>query len=121
MLCEMAYLKYSNNSMKKLVNKYVDFINIDVHLNAKICYTYSDQGVEKYGVILYQKNSDLNTSYHADFLKIGHAKLDRKKNLPQYMKGLDAIENKAKEEGLGLWAENEETDYGMDENERNDY
>ena len=121
MLCEMAYLKYSNNSMKKLVNKYVDFINIDVQLNAKICYTYSDQGVEKYGVILYQKNSDLNTSYHADFLKIGHAKLDRKKNLPQYMKGLDAIENKAKEEGLGLWAENEETDYGMDENERNDY
>ena len=107
--------------MKKLVNKYADFINIDVQLNAKICYTYSDQGVEKYGVILYQKNSDLNTSYHADFLKIGHAKLDRKKNLPQYMKGLDAIENKAKEEGLGLWAENEETDYGMDENERNDY
>ena len=42
-------------------------------------------------------------------------KINRTKTNGALFKGVDALEKKAKDDGLGLWAENEETDY--DEND----
>ena len=41
-------------------------------------------------------------------------KIDRKKKLPDYLKELNNIEDQANKDGLGLWAEDEEIDYGKD-------
>lgn len=120
--CEMAYLKYSDNSMKKAVKKFPDFADIDLNLKGKICYTYTtDEEENKTGVIIYKKGNEINSSYHADLLKLGYAKIERKRPLPPYMKELEKVESKAADEKLGLWAENEETDYGQDDYEDDTY
>ena len=113
-LCELAYLEYSKNSMKKSVDKYPDFIDIDNTLNGKLCYDYNDNGIKKHGIIIYLKDNDIYSTYHAGLLKIGYAKIDRKKKLPDYLKELNNIEDQANKDGLGLWAEDEEIDYGKD-------
>ena len=115
--CELAYLEYSKNSMKKAVDKYPDFVNIDSELNGKLCYDYNDDGVKKYGIVIYLKDNDINSTYHANLLKVGFAKLNRKRKIPDYLKELDKIEEKANNDGLGLWAEDEEIDYGKNDDE----
>ena len=115
-LCEFAYLKYSKNSMKKAIDKFESFGDIEKTYKGKIVYTKSEDGVLKNGIIIYNdKKEDIAASVHADLIKIGYAKLNRTKTNGALFKGVDALEKKAKDEGLGLWAENEETDY--DEND----
>jgi staphylococcal nuclease domain-containing protein 1 len=116
-LCELAHLRYSKNSMEKAVKKYPYFADINTTLNGKICYSYSNGDSEKNGVIVYIGGKDIKKSYHSELMKLGYAKLDRSKKLPEYFKDLDAIEKVAKDKGLGIWAENEETDYGIEDEE----
>ena len=111
MYCEMAYLKYSKISMKKAVDKYPDFVDFDSELNAKLCYNYSQDAEMKHGLIVFKEGKDMKKTYHADLLKIGYAKLNRSKPLPDYMKAFDPIEKEAQDKELGVWDDNEETDY----------
>ena len=111
-LCELAYLKYSQNSMKKALDKITDFVNIEAELPGKICYTYAHDGRTKVGVVVYQKkDKKLENTYHHDLIKLGFAKLDAKKTLPDYLKDLKEVQSKADKLGVGIWAENEHTDY----------
>ena len=119
LFCELAYLKYSQNSMNKSVKKYPDFIDLDVILEAKLVYSYNKDGQLKNGLVIYQKNKDLESSYHAELLKIGYVKLDKSRKLPDYLKDLEKYENEANKNNLGLWAENEELDY--DKEDEDDY
>lgn len=116
-LCELAYLKYSQNSMKNALNKITDFVNLEAELPGKFCYSYADsQGRSKAGVFINQrKDKKLENSYHFDLLKLGFAKLDAKKTLPDYLKDLKEVQNKADKLGVGIWAENEATDYDEEE------
>ena len=111
MYCELAYMKYSKMSMKKAVDKYPDFIDFDNELNAKLCYSYSQEAQLKHGLIVFKEGKDMKNTYHADLLKLGLAKLNRSKQLPDYMKPLDPIEKEARDKELGVWDDNEETDY----------
>ena len=111
MYCELAYMKYSKMSMKKAVDKYPDFIDFDNELNAKLCYSYSQEAQLKHGLIVFKEGKDMKNTYHADLLKLGLAKLNRSKQLPDYMKPLDPIEKEAQDKELGVWDDNEETDY----------
>ena len=49
------------------------------------------------------------------YAKVNLCKDKQNKTNGALFKGVDALEKKAKDDGLGLWAENEETDY--DEND----
>jgi len=111
MYCELAYMKYSKMSMKKAVDKYPDFVDFDNELNAKLCYNYSQEAQLKYGLIVFKEGKDMKNTYHADLLKLGLAKLNRSKQIPDYMKPLDPIEKEAQDKELGVWDDNEETDY----------
>ena len=115
MYCEMAYLKYSKMTMKKAVDKYPDFVDFDNEINAKLCYSYSKDNELKHGLIVFKDGKDMKKTYHADLLKLGYAKLNRSKKLPEYMKAFDPIEKKAEEEELGVWDDNEEADYDQNE------
>ena len=46
-------------------------------------------------MIVFKKEKDFKTSYHADLLKLGYAKLNRNKELPEYMKVFDPLEKDA--------------------------
>ena len=115
MYCEMAYLKYSKRSMKKAVSKYPDFVDFDKELNGKLCYSYNQDLQVKHGVVVFRKEKDMKSSYHAALLKDAYAKLDRTRNLPDYMKPLDAIEKEAEEKEMGVWDDNEQLDYDQKE------
>lgn len=119
-LCELAYLRYSANSMRRALDKFPDFVNLDLVLPAKICYTYNTETATKTGVVIYQKTaSDNSTTYHSDLLKIGYAKFDKRKKLPTYLSDLKEVEKKSETSGIGLWAENEASDY-EDDNQNDD-
>lgn len=117
LLCEMAYLKYSKNSMRKALEKFENFADFDKVVKGKMCYKYNEDGKAKCGVVVYLKGDNVDTSYHSEFLRLGYAKMDRTKKVPTYLKALDDVERKAKEKGMGLWHENERCDYGIDEEE----
>ena len=117
MFCEFAYLKYSKVTMKKAVNKYPDFVDFDNEVNAKLCYNYNINAEKKYGLIVFKKEKDMKTSYHADLLKLGYAKLNRNKELPEYMKVFDPLEKEAEYKELGVWDDNEETDYDQNDDD----
>jgi staphylococcal nuclease domain-containing protein 1 len=115
-LCELAYLKYSQNSMKKALQTITDFVNIDSELPAKLSYSYASKGLNKTGIVVYQnKDKKLKDSYHNDLIKLGFAKLDTNKKIPEYLKDLKETESKAEQLGVGLWAEGEEADYDKEE------
>jgi staphylococcal nuclease domain-containing protein 1 len=114
-ICELAYLKYSQNSMKKALETITDFVNFEKELSGKICYTYSVEGKTKIGLLIYTKDKKLTNTYHQELLKLGYAKFDIKKSLPDYLNDLKETQNKAEKQGSGLWAEHEDTDY--DEND----
>ena len=117
MYCEMAYLQYSKMTMRKALDKYPNFVDFDNQLNAKYCYNYSQDAETKHGLIVFKDGKDMKKTYHADLLKIGYAKLNRNKELPDYMKPLDAIEKEAKDKELGVWDDNEEVDYDQNEDD----
>ena len=117
MYCEMAYLKYSKMTMKKAVDKYPDFVDFDNEINAKLCYSYTQDSELKHGLIVFKDGEDMKKTYHADLLKYGYAKLNRNRQLPEYMKVFDPIEKKAEEEELGVWDDNEEADYDQNEDD----
>jgi staphylococcal nuclease domain-containing protein 1 len=115
-LCELAYLKYSQNSMKKALQTVTDFVNIDSELPAKFSYSYASKGQNKTGIVVYQnKDKKLKDTYHNDLIKLGFAKLDSNKKIPEYLKDLKESETKAEQLGVGLWAEGEEADYDKEE------
>jgi staphylococcal nuclease domain-containing protein 1 len=116
-LCEFAYLKYSQHSMKKALDTFTDFVNIDLTVSAKICYTYNKNGKVKTGVVVYRTKDNFASTYHADLLGAGFAKFDVKKKLPDSLKPLKEIEKKAEEKRAGIWAENERIDYDEEEEE----
>ena len=103
--------------MRKAVKKYPNFVDFDNELNAKLCYTYKKGGETKYGLIVFKDGKDMKKTYHADLLKEGLAKLNRNNDLPEYMKDLDPIEQDAELQEIGVWDDNEETDYGQNEDE----
>ena len=110
-LCELAYLKFSQNSMKKSLEKFPDFVNLDLQLDAKLCYNYNAETKEKSGLLIYRTKDCKNTqSYHHDILKLALAKLDRKKKIPDYFKDLLEVDNANENKNIGVWAENEESD-----------
>ena len=115
MICGLAYLKYSKISMRKAVNKFSNFVDFDNELNAKLCYSYKIGGEKKYGLIVFKEGKDMKKTYHADLLKLGYAKLNRNKKLPDYMKPLDPIEKDAEIKELGVWDDNEDADYEQNE------
>lgn len=117
MYCEMAYLQYSKMTMRKAVDKFPDFVDFDNELNAKLCYNYNDDAELKHGLIVFKEGSDMKKTYHADLLKYGYAKLNRNKDLPEYMKPLDPIEKEAENKELGVWDDNEEIDYDQNEDD----
>jgi staphylococcal nuclease domain-containing protein 1 len=115
-LCELAYLKYSQNSMRKALETVTNFVNIDLQLPAKICYRYNQDGKTKLGVFIYKKSDKkLSDTIHNTLLKVGYAKFDVKKTLPNYLQDLKEIEKKADDSGIGIWAENEVADYDEEE------
>ena len=118
MICGLAYLKYSKISMTKAVKKYPNFVDFDNELNAKLCYSYKKGSETKYGLIVFKEGkNDMKKTYHADLLKEGLAKLNRNGELPEYMKDLEPIDEQAEREEIGVWDDNEETDYGQNEDE----
>ena len=118
MVCGLAYLKYSKISMRKAVKKYPNFVDFDNELNAKLCYSYKKGSETKYGLIVFKEGkNDMKNTYHADLLKEGLAKLNRNGELPEYMKDLEPIDEQAEREEIGVWDDNEETDYGQNEDE----
>ena len=117
MICGLAYLKYSKISMRKAVNKYPNFVDFENELNAKLCYSYKKGGETKYGLVIYKEGKDIKKTYHADLLKDGLAKLNRNSELPDYMKDLDSIEQEAELKEIGVWDDNEETDYGQNDDD----
>ena len=68
-------------------------------------------------IIVFKDGKDMKKTYHADLLKEGLAKLNRNNDLPEYMKDLDPIEQDAELQEIGVWDDNEETDYGQNEDE----
>jgi staphylococcal nuclease domain-containing protein 1 len=118
LLCEFAYLKYSQHSMKKALDTYTDFVNIELTVPARACYTYNKDGKTKTGLVVYRSKDNINSTYHADLISSGFAKLDTKKKIPDSLKGLHDIQKKAEGKGIGIFAENERTDY--DEEEEDD-
>ena len=118
MVCGLAYLKYSKISMRKAVKKYPNFVDFENELNAKLCYSYKKGAETKYGLVVFKEGkNDMKKTYHADLLKEGLAKLNRNGELPEYMKDLDPIEQEAEKLEIGVWDDNEETDYGQNEEE----
>jgi staphylococcal nuclease domain-containing protein 1 len=117
MICGLAYLKYSKISMRKAVNKYPNFVDFENELNAKLCYSFKRGGETKYGLVVFKEGKDMKKTYHADLLKEGLAKLNRNSELPEYMKDLDPIEQEAELKEIGVWDDNEETDYGQNEDD----
>ena len=117
MICGLAYMKYSKISMRKAVNKYPNFVDFENELNAKLCYSYKRGGETKYGLIVFKEGKDMKKTYHADLLKEGLAKLNRNSELPEYMKDLDPIEQDAELKEIGVWDDNEETDYGQNDDD----
>lgn len=117
MYCEMAYLQYSKMTMRKAVDKFPNFVDFDNELNAKLCYNYNDDAELKHGLIVFKEGKDMKKTYHADLLKYGYAKLNRNKDLPDYMKPLDPIEKEAEIKELGVWDDNEEIDYDQNEDD----
>ena len=59
----------------------------------------------------------MKKTYHADLLKLGYAKLNRNKELPDYMKDFDKIEKEAEVKELGVWDDNAEADYDQNEDD----
>jgi staphylococcal nuclease domain-containing protein 1 len=115
---EFAYLRYSKHSMQKALEKITDFVNMDLELPGKLCYIYNKNGKTKAGVVVYQsEGKKLEDTYHHDLIKLGYAKLDSKQNIPEYLKDLKAAEKKANQLGIGLWAENEVSDYDEEEDD----
>jgi hypothetical protein len=117
MICGLAYLKYSKISMRKAVNKYPNFVDFENELNAKLCYSYKKGAETKYGLIVFKEGKNMKKTYHADLLKDGLAKLNRNNELPEYMKELDPIEQDAELKEIGVWDDNEETDYGQNDDD----
>ena len=117
MICGLAYLKYSKISMRKAVKKYPNFVDFDSVVNAKLCYSYNIGGQSKYGLIVFKEGTDMKKTYHADLLKEGLAKMNRDEELPEYMKAFDDIEKDAELQEIGVWDDNEETDYGQNEDD----
>jgi staphylococcal nuclease domain-containing protein 1 len=113
-LCEMAYLKFSQNTMKKTLDKFPDFVDLDLELSAKLCYSYNNEGKEKLGLLLYRGSTKSNSnSYHNDILKNALAKFDSKKKIPDYMKDFIDLDLANETKNLGVWADN--IDEGYDE------
>ncbi len=110
-LCELAYLKFSQNTMKKAIDKFPDFVNLDLELNAKLCYTFNAEVREKSGVLIYHTKEKKNTnSYHQDILKLTLAKLDKNKKIPDYFKELTELDATNENKNIGIWAENDVSD-----------
>lgn len=110
-LCELAYLKFSQNTMKKAIDKFPDFVNLDLELNAKLCYTYNAEVREKSGILIYHTKDKKNTnSYHNDILKLALAKLDKSKKIPDYFKELTDLDAANENKNIGIWAENDVSD-----------
>ena len=104
--------------MRKAVKKYPNFVDFENELNAKLCYSYKKGAETKYGLVVFKEGkNDMKKTYHADLLKEGLAKLNRNGELPEYMKDLDPIEQEAEKLEIGVWDDNEETDYGQNEEE----
>jgi staphylococcal nuclease domain-containing protein 1 len=110
-LCELAYMKFSQNTMKKAMDKFPDFVNLELELNAKLCYTYNAEVKEKSGVLIYHTQDKKNAnSYHHDILKLGLAKLDKSKKIPDYFKELSELDSANENKNIGIWAENDVSD-----------
>jgi len=110
-LCELAYLKFSQNTMKKTMDKFPDFVNLDLELFGKLCYTYNAETKEKSGVLIYtSKDKKNNNSYHYDILKVALGKLDKNKKIPEYFKEITELNNTNENKNIGIWAENDVSD-----------
>lgn len=108
---ELATIKFSQNSAKKSLALYPNFIDLDKVVNARIAYSYLSYGKPKIGIVIYDdKPNDIQKSVHANLISKGYAKLDSKKPLTKTMQELKEIEKKAKKDNVGMWAENEESD-----------
>jgi len=117
-LAEFAYLRYSKHSMQKALEKITDFVNMELELPGKLCYVYNKNGKSKAGVVVFKnEKKNLEDTYQYDLIKLGYAKFDSKQNIPDYLKDLKTAEKKATQLGIGLWAENEASDYDEEEEE----
>lgn len=115
-LCEMAYLKFSTNTMKKTLDKFPDFVDLDNEISAKLCYSFNSEGKEKLGLLLFKGTNRNNTnSYHNDILRSALAKFDSKKKIPDYMKDFNDIDLANEAKNLGVWADNIEEDFEEDD------
>jgi len=116
--CELAGLKYSKNSLKKSMDLFPDFIDLENILPARIAYSYvSQEGKPKVGLVIYfEKQSNIKESIHHDLLSKGYAKIDKKKPQSAAIKEFLDIEKAAKTKSTGMWAEMEESDNEDEEN-----
>lgn len=106
-LCEMAYLKFSQNTMKKTLDKFPNFVDLDLEVQAKLCYSYNLDGKEKYGLCLYKgANKAISNTYHYDIVKSALAKFDSAKKTPEYLKDVLDIDQANEGKNLGVWADN---------------
>jgi len=116
LLCEMAYLKFSQNTMKKTLDKFPDFVDLDLEVSAKLCYSYNNEGKEKLGLLLYKgSNKNNSNSYHNDILRNALAKLDSTKKIPDYMKDFVDLDLANEAKNLGVWADNIDDGYDEDD------
>ena len=116
--CELAYLKFTELSMKKALVAMKAFgQNQSKQYFAKLVYSYSNESRVKNGAIIYNsKDKNIKESIQYELLEIGLAKLDKKKPLQD--KDKDALvdaENKAKSKGVGIWTENDKSDNEEDD------
>lgn len=117
LICELAYLKFSQNTMKKALDKFPDFVDIETDLNAKLCYSHNNEGKEKLGLLLYRGLTKSNSnSYHNDILKNALAKLDSTKKVPDYMKDFVDLDLANETKNLGVWADNIDDGNNDDDN-----
>jgi len=97
--------------MKKTIEKFPNFVDLDLELNAKLCYTYNAQTKEKSGLLIYHTKDKKNTnSYHYDILKLALAKLDKNKKIPDYLKEISDLNDANENKNIGIWAENDVSD-----------
>lgn len=116
--CELACLKYSKNSHKKSIGLYPNIIDLDKVVNGRIVYTYLKYGKLKTGIIIYDdKPNNIKSSIQGNLIQKGYAKLDNNKPITKCITELKELENKSKENNLGMWATMEQSDNEDDDND----
>ena len=111
--CELAYIKFSEHSMKKALVAMKTFgQNQSKQYFGKVVYSYSSESRVKNGIVIFNsKDKSYKDCIQYELLELGLAKLDKKKPVGANEKeAFNEAQKKAKTKGVGMWADNERSD-----------